>query len=346
MFMIAAILATVANVIRQNIAIAFKKENNSLNQMAQSSSVYGPFIYTEDIPYDTMLDCKNAEQVDLASKIKSILTNEIFSSAYQLQANNVLDFLPIRKINNNEFALSTPELIGERTSKNQILKEAVEELQLMAFKRHIHEANVDITQNSPGTPTYLNLELNYINGSGDIKTVKTSIAIELIPKKVKFDALARVIQKYDASKLYRKFIKLEKKEDKFLTDFLLETKDLKSSALSNLNRDVMSYIDRSAFIHKISVEKVHPYAYAMVSELFVKDLNEGTGIDLEKDAERTKVMENLRFNGTIIYKPSTDILNVMHYGDGIARQYVVDDYVLQTSKMERELKELIRLNRG
>ena len=129
--------------------------------------------------------------------------------------------------------------------------------------------------------------------------------------------------------------------------FKLELKEIDTLAKAKANNQnkIVSYMDRTAYMAKMFSHNAHPYAFIMVSENFVSELA-GAGLDLYNDNNRATMMNELLVSCTLIYQPTTDIMSVMFNGERTSVKYKVDDYILQSSKLQKELNEFIRLNKN
>ena len=82
----------------------------------------------------------------------------------------------------------------------------------------------------------------------------------------------------------------------------------------------------------------------VLDDMIKADLKE-MSIDLDRSDVRQDYMKSLMLLGLFDYNPGTDIINVMYDGDRVIKKYTMSDFTLSASKYEKELSQLIRLNK-
>ena len=345
------VYALISAVIRSNVNALVNNRNSSLTKSGHSQTIYVPMVVSEDIAEDTILDVSNVWEKNLAMKVKGLIENNIFSNPQQLQSGNIMSYLPYKKIEgtNGRVSLDIGD-IGEDVKTANFIKEVNEDMyntRVMNMSASIREAMKDsIISHSAGTSTFLEIEVNYITDKNEIKTVKNTIEIRVNPRRVSNADLATIVSKHDSSRMFKKFVKLTAGEDKFLKDYLLEMDEIKKQAKLRADggKEILSLIDKEAMKKKFSLGYSYPFASMLVSETFVDEMFD-IAVDMKDDAKLHKLMDNMLLLNFGEYNVSLDLIRTMEHGLPMSHKVALDDYTADVSKMEKELKQLVRLSR-
>lgn len=326
---------------RMNAIALVKNKGKSITSLNQAYTINCPLIVSDSISNETALDIAKAIEMDIAYKIKALIEQTVFDTAHDAALHNVLGFLPVRKLNGTT-AISAPDIINADSGK-MIIRQSFAEATVTVLS----EANDSaVVQNTRGSGTYLQVEVPYITGNGEIKTMKNTFTVEVLPRKVKNADLKQLFNDNDTNKMYRKYAKLTNKEEKFLRDFLMEVDDMERLAKMNAHdpHNILNFIRKEQLKSKIGFGYGYPFAFMVLDDMIKADLKE-MSIDLDRSDVRQDYMKSLMLLGLFDYNPGTDIINIMYDGDRVIKKYTMSDFTLSASKYEKELSQLIRLNK-
>ena len=332
------------SILRMNAFALVKNRNKSLMSLESAYSIEAPLVISEYIPNETALDVAKSIELDMAYKLKGVIENTVFDSAIDASLVNVLGYLPIRKTQANDIAVSIPDIVangGEKIAVAEALRNAVH-VEIM----QIEEAQDTVIQNARGHKTYLNVEVPYITDNGEIKTTKNTIGIHVTPRKVKNIDIKTIFRDLDPQKVMKSYVKTTKGEEKFIKDFLLDIKNIESIAKMNADGgNLLAYVRKENLRSKFN-SYVYPFLFFMLDEVVTKELNDELKINLDSMNEREKYRKQLMALGILTYDSGTDIIDIYYDGDTSIQSITMDDFVLSASKYEKEIQQLIRLNQN
>ena len=331
------------SIARLNAFALLANRNKSLTSLAKNYEVSFPLGIIDDMPIDVALDIAQSTKVDVAMKIKALIENLTFDSAQDAALNNVLSFLPIKR-QGNISAISVPDLIGEGTTKHIITEAMIAANKLGIKELDILEADNKATfQNDNGHPLYVNVEIPYVTGNDEIKYVKSTIAVNIIIKKVKAIDLKMVIREHDPAKLAKSYMKATSSEGSFVKDFLLQLDSIKKTAEMNVDKESLLSIVRKEKIRlDIGSGYVYPFTLFGITDNFVESCKQELKIDLNDMNDLKTTMKGLLALGIFIYS-TNDSLTYLYDGDASTTTVMMSDFVSSASKYEKEIAQMIRL---
>ena len=337
------LLFRLISAIRMNAFALVKNRGRSLTSLNQAYTISCPLMISESISDETALDMAKSIELDLSHKVRALIEQNVFDSAHDAALYNVLSFLPVRKVNDTT-AISVTDIINGDSAK-AIIREAVD----VGYNEAIAESTnnkTGIVQNSRGSATYLTVDIPYITGHGEIKTMTNTITIEVLARRCANADLKQLFHDMDVNRMYRKYAKLTKKEEKFVKDFLLEVDDMERLAKLNVEQGhgIINFIRKENLKSKFGLGYGYPFAFLVIDDYLKGDLKE-MKIDLDNVNVRQEFMKNLMLLGLFDYNTGTDVINIMYDGDRSIQKYMMSDFVLSASKYEKEISQLIRLNK-
>lgn len=334
----------VFSIARMNAFALISNRNKSLTSLAKNYEISFPLGISDDLPTDVALDLAQSTKVDVAMKIKSLIENLTFDSAQDASLNNVLSYLPIKRNGAGISAISVPDLIGEGTTKHIITEAMIAANALGVKEMDILEAdNKAVFQNDNGHPLYINVEIPYISGNDEVKYVKSSIAVNIIIKKVKSVDLKLVIRENDPSKLAKTYMKATSKEGSFVKDFLLQLDAVRQTAEMNVHKDtLLAVVKKEKLRLDIGSGYVYPFTLFAVSDQFIASCKEDLNIDLRDVHDLRNTMKGLLCLGFFMYS-SNDSLTYMYDGDATTATVMMTDFTSSASKYEKDIAQMIRL---
>ena len=333
------------SVLRMNAFSLIKNRNKSLMSLESAYSVEAPLVISEYISNETALDAAKSIELDMAYKLKGVIENTVFDSAIDASLVNVLGYLPIKKTQANDIAVSIPDIVGNAGEKMAI-QEALSQALTVEIMQ-VTEANDAVIQNARGHKTYLNVEVPYITQNGEIKTTKNTIGIHVTPRRVKNIDLKTIFRDLDPQKVMKSYVKATKGEEKFIKDFLLDIKNIENIAKMNAegSGNLLAYVRKENLRSKFN-SYVYPFLFFMLDEVVTDELREELKIDLNNLSQRETYRKQLCSLGILTYNSGTDIVGIFYDGDTSIQNITMDDFVLSASKYEKEIQQLIRLNQN
>ena len=208
---------------------------------------------------------------------------------------------------------------------------------------------VQIMRDKGSGPTFIQVEVPYIanagrNGSsGEVKTVKVQLGFEGVIRFVDVDEFVTRIGNFDSNRFFKNFIKLSKGEISFMGDFLLEMDRLrveaKSQATSNKLWKTLELMNRKRDIFVRSF----PFTTFVISDEVADRIKERYMIDTENERQIKALMESFFAFAFYEVNTGTNVVKVMKDGDAMYKTLTLDDIERNTTKVERKLKELIKI---
>lgn len=330
----------------------------SLPRQGNLTKVVAPLIATDDLPKDQVIEIAKATEIKLAMDVKSFLEACIRETPQDVNIGSIMKSIPITVINRGGgHSDSVTEQLQNRFNTHigdKLLPK--ESLQYEIEHEAILYADVDvvcyseaatgtgIVSDRAGLPTTVHCEIKYITGRGEVKTVQFAISVECTPRYVSSNDLRVRLASYNSRDFYRNFVRMEKGEINFITDWMLDLKMLKLKAKSAAkgNADIFHIIDNKRLLNDMGVN-VYPFVTMLVSANFADELMAKESLDMYSHANQ--IMKKFFCMGIYIYDQDMDTVEFMYDGDKGFKKVLFDDLAKDSSKYERELKQLIRFNK-
>lgn len=341
--------------------------NSSITKMANSSSIAFPLLAVNSVPRDVVTDMAKAVEVKLAMDIKIILERVVADSHKGVDYNGAIAQIPFRGLfRSEEGVLSVGrETIGQAGAAtyanlvaesyaaahcNTLLQAEGACVLIKADVELIKESliaesnNEYIVRDRNALPTYVKIALKYVGDRGEIKEVEQLLSIECIPRYVQANELKTRISAYNPSRMFKRFIQLSNKEISCMRDFMLDMDLIKSqakdAAYKGLDNQIFSIIERNHKIKDMGVN-VYPFLCMLVSKEFVEDVIRTERLDMKR--EYKQVMKKFFAMGLFIYNEATEMVDVAYDGHKQMETYPLDDISRDTSKYEKELKQIVKM---
>lgn len=328
--------------------------HKSIPRAAEANRIAFPVIVTDDISKEVAMELSKTAEVKLAYDVKNILERRIDETPQDLAS--VIDLLPFES-DHGAVDLQKLNLIDEQDIEGAVrdhIAEGVYEVKSVALdvvknqtmndnEELFSEAKSAVIVERGATPTYIEVAVKYKKSDQEVKEVKYQLGIQAIPRYVESNELRLKLSTYDTKRFYKKFVNLSNKEQSFIKDFLLDWELVKGQAKDAVQGyDVFKSIERKNLLKDIGVN-VYPFTVLLVSQNFVEKLKESEMIDLYEEA--SMLMNKLLAMAIVVYDHDTDLVNIRFDGEPKVTTYPYDEVVKDTSRYERELRQLIRLNK-
>lgn len=345
---------------------AFTNPKKSFISAVNSTNIEFPVIYSDDMYIEQVYDIAKTIEIKLAYDIKKFLEIDINSSPEEVKYAKLVKDLPITILdrgdgNSNLLSKAFENLgveISVTDSTGKTYSEAMinERIQKMAVKfakgytspkaKLFGEANSAIISERNAIPSQVEVEVKYITGKKEVNTIKYTISVQCIPKKVEFNELAERIGLYDNKNFFKKFVQLERGQISFISDWLLDLKNLHNRAKANSQgaKNIFNIVDKLNLLQETGVN-IYPFTMLIVSNELVEKVMKDHGIDMRSKAEAHRVMKKFFAMGISIYQPETDLVDIIYDGDVDYTTHQYSDFGKDISKYERELKQLIKFNK-
>lgn len=329
--------AMFANKIRGSVRKATSgiSGNTSLITAGNNNVITFPVIVSDDIPNDVVSDITKDVEVLLAMATKNFIERKVNREAADLDVDDILNSLPFTNT------------IGRGTGIS-LMAEAIdmanEKFLNSDFRLH-GEAAVEILREKGTLATFINVRVPYIKGDkqGEIKTLDIQLGFEGVPRKVQANELVQRFGAFDTNRFFKSFVKLSKKEISFMSDFLFEIDRLKLEAKTAVRSDKLWRSLEVMNKKKDMFIKSYPFTTMIISDNISDMLKSQFMIDMA-DINHVKAgMES--FFAFSLYEVNTmnNIVKTVRDGDTAWRTTTVDDIVKNTSKIDRKIKELVKL---
>lgn len=335
-------------------------DKGSLPRQGNIAKITAPFIATSDIPKEEVIQAAKAVEIKLAMDVRTFLEINIKETAADLNIRDVMNSIPITVLNKGAGnSDSITEIVRDRfngvLSDKLLTKEALEydmskeaiafsEVRVTAHYSEAMASSSGIVSDRNALPTTVRVGIKYITGRGEVKDVEFNVSIECIPRYIDSEDLRVRLGSYSNKDFYKNFVRLEKGEINFLTDWMLDLKMLKAKAKAAArgDRDIFHIIDQKRLLNDMGVN-VYPFLVMMVSSEFNDMLRTKDHLNLYEDAN--DIMKKFFCMGILIYNQENARLSIKYDGDKAFKECLFDDIGKDTAKYERELKQLIKFNR-
>lgn len=324
--------------------------DDSIPQSAHANYITFPVVVTEDISKEVAMEMSKSVEIKIAYDVKRILQRHINEGPKDVQYDYMMNYLPIDKstravdttsmrITREALEAKKPEVILEQEAVDYVKNKVYVNVDV----NYISEAHSHILKERGANPTNIDVEIKYINSKNDIQSTEYNLAIRAMPRYVDSNTLRMKLSTYDTDRFYKKFVKLTNDEETFIKDFLLDIDLMKAQAEEAVKgNSVFRKIDRKNLIRDMGIKK-YPFTVFMLSEKFVKKLKSSEKMDIYQESR--KIMKKLLAMALIIYDQDTDIVKLQYDGDDKFTKYPFDEVAKDTSRYEKELKQLVRLNK-
>ena len=329
------------------LSAVVKRGNNSLLKAGRNSGIVFPIIVSDDISDDVAYDIGKDAECTLALATKAFIEKKVSRDAKDLDIDDIISSLPIYN-NVSSVAdirdLSNAMLAESCMIANNLFDEATDGVDIIA-----EAANIDILKDKGSTGTYITIRIPYIarggkdGTGGEIKNLEVVMEFDGIIRKVGVEELATRIGTFDHGRFFKSFIKLSKKEIAFTHDFLLEIDRLKLEARASAKSDrlwkdlTMKNRAKDIFVSS------YPFTVIVISDEVGENILDKYMIDVRSAKHLKAVMES--FSAFTIYSVnnSNNLVDVLKDGDSMIKTIPLDDMTKASSKIDRKLKELIKL---
>lgn len=307
----------------------------SLMTVGNNNIITFPVIVSDDIPRDVVSDITKDVEVILAMATKNFIERKVNREASDLDIDSILNTLPFTNSNVREGISLMAEAVaiaGERLIKEHDIKV-------------YGEASVEILREKGTLPTYINVRVPYIKGdkAGEIKTLEIQLGFEGIARFVPCNELVQRVGAFDNGRFYKSFVKLTKKEISFIGDFLLEIDNIKLAAKTAVKSDKLWRSLEMMNKKKDMFVKAYPFTTMIISDNVSDRIKNEYMLDLNDKRHTQSIMES--FFTFALYEVNTmnSLVRVIKDGDADWKTTTIDDIVKNTSKIDRKIKELIKL---
>lgn len=336
-----------------------KRSLNKTSVMRDSNggNIVFPVIASADINRDSIIDYAKYIEVRIAYAIKTILDGNIRSSAHDVTLDQIVDDIPFSNVLREDgtdygkdidiemeiFEESIRAMNNIELDKNPGLED-ISSFGIMGTSVKTYtEAPLVITDRR-AVPTAIEIEVKYINDKrGEIKNVNFTFTVEAIPRKIDETTLINKFKVYDNKRFYKKYVQLTNKEITFVKDFLLDFEVVKREAKAAAKGgNIFTIIEKSRRLADMGVN-IYPFASIMVSEHVARELESTARMDLRK--EYPQFMKKFFATSMAIYDADTNIIDLAFDGDKVMGSYPFDDISMDTSKVMKELRTVVKMNR-
>lgn len=331
----------------------------SLSRQGNITKIVVPCIASDDMPMDYVTEVAQGNAVKVAMDAKTFLEQTIKDSPQEVNIATVMRSIPITVLNKGAGTTAAiSDILKDRlntsVSERLLTREALEyEIEKKAIMFSDVDIEVQYSEAPSGNtiindrnalPVTVNCEIKYITGKGEIKTVNYTISVECAPRYVNSNELRTRISSYSNKGFYKNFVRVEKGEINFLLDWMLDLKMLryKAKAAAKGDASIFHVIDKYKLINDMGVT-VYPFLTLLLSNNFVDELNTKEHLDIFR--EGSHIMKSFFAMGIYIYDQDMDVLHIRYDGDPDWKKYRFDDFARDTSKYERQLKELVKFNK-
>ncbi|MGL6132375.1 MAG: hypothetical protein ACRCZ9_12255 [Fusobacteriaceae bacterium] len=355
-------------------AIMSSTRNNSITRSANSVSIAFPMLAVDTIPRDVVTELAKTVEVKMAMDIKIILERVIADNPKEVDYNGVISQLPfrglfrdddgvyssfkgdvgtsaIRAINYAEsinltaenYAAAYCNTLLEAEGICTLIKADVETVKAKALLAESQSGDV-IIRDRTALPTYVKISLKYIKNDMEIKETEHILSVECIPRYVRSKDLKIRMSAYNPSRMFKRFVQLTNKEISFISDFALDMDLLKAqardAAYKGMDSEIFASIERNHKVRDMGIN-VYPFLCLLLSKEYVEDMLSTERMDIRK--EYKQIMKKFFAMGMFIYNEATDIVEVVYDGHKSIEKYPLDDLARDTSKYEKELKQIVKM---
>lgn len=359
----ANIIASLVQARMRYVSKTLATGKESLINSGNNNVITFPVIVSSDIPQATASDIAKDIETLLGMATKNFIEGEVTRNTSELSMTAIMSSLPFTRMNagitDNRtsgdaayvtgLALNGQSENGDDTTGvyAEALRRAGNRLQKVNY--YGEADGVQIMRDKGSGPTFIQVEVPYIanagrNGSsGEVKTVKVQLGFEGVIRFVDVDEFVTRIGNFDSNRFFKNFIKLSKGEISFMGDFLLEMDRLrveaKSQATSNKLWKTLELMNRKRDIFVRSF----PFTTFVISDEVADRIKERYMIDTENERQIKALMESFFAFAFYEVNTGTNVVKVMKDGDAMYKTLTLDDIERNTTKVERKLKELIKI---
>lgn len=327
----------------------------SLINAGSNNVISFPVIASDDIGTSIIEDIAKDVETVLALATKNYIEGDISRDTSELSMDTIMASLPIARLNPDLMA-TTPQsgfktavMLGNK--EDSIYAEActlanakLRELGSHKFRQYAEAQGIDIYRERGSYATFITVAIPYITGKQEVKSVEVQIGFEAVIRLVPKEELETRIGSFDSNRFFKNFCKLSKGEISFMNDFLLEMDRLKveakSVATSNHLWRKLELMNRQRDVFV----KSFPFTTFVISDVVADDIRNKYAIDTNDDRHIMSLMN--AFFAFAFYEVNlgTSVVKVMRDGDKMSKKLTVDDIVRNTTKVERKLRELVKLS--
>lgn len=360
----ANIIASIVQARMRYVSKTLATGKESLINSGNNNVITFPVIVSSDVPQTTASDIAKDIETLLGMATKNFIEGEINRGTCELSMAAIMSSLPFTRMNagfTDNTTQGTSEYItgltlggmernmqeGEGGVYAEALRRAGNRLQKVNY--YGEADGVQIMRDKGSGPTFIQVEIPYIanagpnRGSGEVKTVKVQMGFEGVVRFVDVDELVTRIGNFDSNRFFKNFIKLTKGEISFMGDFLLEMDRLKveakSQATSNKLWKTLELMNRKRDIFI----KSFPFTTFVISDEVANRIKERYMIDTENERQVKALMESFYAFAFYEVNTGTNVVKIMKDGDAMFKVMTIDDIERNTTKVERKLKELIKI---
>lgn len=359
----ANIIASLVQARMRYVSKTLATGKESLINSGNNNVITFPVIVSSDIPQATASDIAKDIETLLGMATKNFIEGEVTRNTSELSMTAIMSSLPFTRMNagitdnrtSGDAAYITGlALNGQSENGDDITGVYAEALRragnrLQKVNYYGEADGVQIMRDKGSGPTFIQVEVPYIanagrNGSsGEVKTVKVQLGFEGVIRFVDVDEFVTRIGNFDSNRFFKNFIKLTKGEISFMGDFLLEMDRLrveaKSQATSNKLWKTLELMNRKRDIFVRSF----PFTTFVISDEVADRIKERYMIDTENERQIKALMESFFAFAFYEVNTGTNVVKVMKDGDAMYKTLTLDDIERNTTKVERKLKELIKI---
>jgi hypothetical protein len=342
-------------ILSSKVSLSIKKtlfntisKNTSITRSAQGSSIVFPVIATDDITKDVTMELAKSAEVKIAYDIKRILERDIASGPDKVNYQSVVEMLPF----DNSGAVDLATLNGLKNSELDA-KITLEREAIDYVASRIKDVNVEVYSEAKSylikergsEPTNIEIEVKYVTGGNknEIKSIRYNMAIQAVPRYVPATTLRMKLSTYDTKRFFKRFVSLTNPEKHFVKDFLIDYDVMKEMAKERTKKNsVFKEIEQARLKKDMGLQK-YPFSVFLVTKDFVDKLESSEKMDMYNESQM--IMKKLMAMGIYIYDTDTDLVEIKYDGDKVFTKYPFDEVAKDTSRYEKELKQLVRLNK-
>lgn len=195
-------------------------------------------------------------------------------------------------------------------------------------------------------PSYMEISIDYemvkddLELKRDIKTKKTTIGMQILPRKVDHNDICKSLLDIDST--YYKSITTTKDERAFIKRFLNIIKFWQA----NGNKDETAILKSNQF--KAIIDKVkaikNPLFHLVISYSDYIELKEMHKFDIMQSGTYKKIMKYLPLISIAIIDEDSDYLYLSEGNEALFVKYSVNDFIDTVAQYEKELKTILKYN--
>ena len=355
----ANVLTTVIQGRFRQVARTLATGKTSLINAGNNNVITFPVIVSSDIPDDTALDIAKDIETNLAFATKNFIEGDISRGAFDVSITAIMSSLPFNRLNAGTFDAKDPAsqglvlgaTMGAASAGSpyaEAVRRAGDKLHARNLYAEANNNNVEFVRDGGTTPTILSVKIPYITGGdkNEIKDVVVQLGFEGVVRKVDSDELVTRVGNFDSNRFFKNFIKLSKGEISFMGDFLFEMDRLKleakSQATANKLWKTLELYNRKRDIFV----KSYPFTTFVISDEVADRIKERYTIDTSSERQVKALMDSFFAFAFYEVNTGTGVIRVMKDGDAIFKTCTIDDIVRTNTKLDRQIKEVIKAGGG